>query len=121
MGIIKEIINKIRVFISDLKRNFGLLVIIITIWIVFLVGILFLYVYIGETFAPRDSFINFMVRHGFNSNFVIGLFTQVVQGFIGAMYVLFWLLLWQRLVRMYFWRTIKKSEPSTKQKDVAEE
>ncbi|NVM29860.1 MAG: hypothetical protein HWN65_13530 [Candidatus Helarchaeota archaeon] len=111
MGIITGIINKIKEILSDLRRNFGLIAIIGLIWIMFLIGILFLYVYIGgENFQPKGTFVTFMTGLGFSSTFIAFL-TESIQGFIAAMYIVILLFFWLRMVRMYFWRTVKKSMP----------
>ncbi|MHA1264813.1 MAG: hypothetical protein ACTSRS_06205 [Candidatus Helarchaeota archaeon] len=106
MGFLSDLIAKIKTFITDLRKHFGLLLIITLIWLMLLIGIVFLKVYIGPL-EPDPGFVNFLQNLGFSSS-AISLLTGFVQVTIAAIYVLLWLYLWHRLVRMYFWRTAKK-------------
>ena len=114
MGLISEIKKKIKLFFSDLRRDFGLLIIICIIWIMLLFGIIFLKVYVGPL-EPLESFADL-----FDPAFV-NLLTATIQVFLAALYVLVWLYLWYRLIRMYFWRTIKKYYPSSEETSEDEE
>ncbi|NVM55393.1 MAG: hypothetical protein HWN66_16925 [Candidatus Helarchaeota archaeon] len=118
MGIIDDIINKIKVLVSDLKKNFELLVIISVMWLLALIGILFLKVYVGPL-KPLPSFEAFLISLGFSQTFV-DLLNGMVQVFIAAIYGLLWLYLGHRIVRLYFWRTIKKNTPPAENKNKTE-
>ncbi|MDD1776865.1 MAG: hypothetical protein LUQ65_01770 [Candidatus Helarchaeota archaeon] len=101
MKIITDIFTKLKLLLADLRRNLGLLLIIGVIWVLLLIGILFLKVYIGPMSAD-DDLINYFPQA------FIEFVTSVVKVAIAGVYVLIWLYLWNRSVRTYFWRTIKK-------------
>ncbi|MFX1293967.1 MAG: hypothetical protein ACFFD2_03770 [Promethearchaeota archaeon] len=104
MGIISEIKDKLKTFISDLRNNLGLLVIITLFWIMLIFGILFLKVYVGPL-APHPGIYTYL------DPILVDLLTSMVQVLISGSYVLIWLYLLYRLIRMYFWRNIKKYYP----------
>jgi hypothetical protein len=101
MKIIADIFTKLKLLLADLRRNLGLLLIIGAIWILLLIGILFLKVYIGPMSAD-DDLINYFPQA------LIDFVTSLVKVAIAGFYVLIWLYLWNRSVRTYFWRAIKK-------------
>ena len=101
MKIITDIFTKLKLLLADLRRNLGLLLIISIIWVLLLIGILFLKVYIGPMQAI-PTLINY-----FPAAF-IDFVTSIVKVIIAGIYVLIWLYLWNRSVRTYFWRAIKK-------------
>ncbi|MHA1132435.1 MAG: hypothetical protein ACTSQQ_16730, partial [Candidatus Helarchaeota archaeon] len=112
MGIIAKIIEKLKQFFSDLKRNRELLVIITIIWLMLLFGILFLKIYVGPL-QPISSLPGILEQlwpgHG---QLLSNLFTSIIQVMLAVSYVGIWLYLWYRMIRMYFWRTIKKFYPT---------
>lgn len=69
-----------------------------------LFGILFLKVYVGPL-TPISSIYNYLDPS------LVNLLTGMVQVLLAAGYFAIWLYLWYRLIRMYFWRTIKKYYP----------
>lgn len=101
MGIISGIKEKLKIFLSDIRKNLGLLIIITIIWVMLIFGIVFLKVYVGPL-QPISTLSNYL------DPVLVNLLTQVVQALLGGSYVLIWLYLWYRMVRMYFWRTMKK-------------
>lgn len=101
MGIATDILNKVKIFLSDLRKNLGLLFIIGIIWILLILGILFLKIYVGNL-TPIPEFANNF------SPYFVSFVTGVVKVGIAGIYVLIWLYIWHRMVRMYFWRTAKK-------------
>ena len=109
MGIISDIINNIKAFLKDLRRHLGILIIIFLIWILLLIGFFFLKVYLGPL-QPDANFVLFLTGLGIPMS-IIDLLTGMVQIFIAAIYILMWLYLWHRLIRMYFWRTAMKYNP----------
>ena len=101
MKIIADFKNKLKLLWADLRRNLGLLLIIGIIWIIFLIGILFLKIYIGPMEAiPSLSY--------YFSQAFIDFVTSIVKVAIAGIYVLMWLYLWNRMVRTYFWRAIQR-------------
>ena len=108
MGIISKIKNSVIQLISDLRKNFGLLVIISFIWIMLLFGILFLKIYVVPL-QPIDTLFDIFPA------FLVNLLTSAVEVLLATAYVLIWLYLWYRLIRMYFWRTIKRHYPSSEE------
>ncbi len=106
MSLFSGIKEKLKIFLTDLRRNLGLLVIISIIWLMLLFGILFFKIYVGPL-EPIPSIYNY-----FDSTFV-NLMTGTVQVLLAGSYVLIWLYLWYKLIQMYFWRTIKKHYPSS--------
>jgi hypothetical protein len=103
MKIITDIFTKLKLLLADLRRNLGLLLIISVIWVLLLIGILFLKVYIGPLHAIDTLYDYFPTAAAF-----IDFVTSIVQVIIAGIYVLIWLYLWNRAMRTYFWRTIKK-------------
>ena len=101
MKIITDIFTKLKLLLADFRRNLGLLLIISIIWVLLLIGILFLKVYIGPMHAI-DTLDDY-----FPAAF-IDFVTSIVKVAIAGIYVLIWLYLWNRSVRTYFWRAIKK-------------
>lgn len=101
MKIITDILNKLKLLLGDLRRNFGLLLIIGVIWVLLLMGILFLKIYIGPMTADPDLYNYFPAAF-------IDFMTSIVKVGIAGVYVLIWLYVWNRSVRTYFWRSIKK-------------
>jgi hypothetical protein len=101
MKIITNIFTKLKLLLADLRNNLGLLLIIGAIWVLLLIGILFLKVYIG----PMDAI---STLDNYFSPTLIDFVTSIVKVIIAGVYVLIWLYLWNRSVRTYFWRAIKK-------------
>lgn len=101
MKIITDIVTKLKLLLTDLRNNLGLLLIISVIWVLLLIGILFLKIYIGPMVAI--STLDKYFSHAF-----IDFVTSIVKVIIAGVYVLIWLYLWNRSVRTYFWRTVKK-------------
>ena len=106
MSLFSSIKEKLKTFLTDLRRNLGLLVIISIIWLMLLFGILFFKIYVGPL-QPIPSIYNY-----FDST-LVNLITGAVQVLLAGSYVLIWLYLWYRMIRMYFWRTVKKYYPSS--------
>jgi hypothetical protein len=106
MNIIGAIKNKLKILLSDLRRHLGLIFIITFIWILLLIGIVFLAIYVGPLEAGS------IIYTYIHEVWFIDLMTGVVQVGMAGTYVLVWLYIWQRMVRMYFWRTIEKYMPS---------
>ena len=104
MGIVSDLKEKLKLLLSDLRRNLGLLIIITIIWVMLLFGIVFLKVYVGPL-APISTIYSYLDAN------LVNLLTAGVQVLLAASYVGIWLYLWYRLVRMYFWRTVKKYYP----------
>lgn len=119
MGIISDIVNKVKILLKDLRRHLGILIIIFLIWILLLIGFFFLKVYVGPL-QPDTNFVLFLTGLCIPMS-IINLLTGMVQVFIAAIYVLMWLYLWHRLIRMYFWRTIMKYNPPTNEKSDEQE
>lgn len=101
MKIIADLKNSLKLLLADLRRNLGLLLIIGAIWIILLIGILFLKIYIGPMQAIPS------LSKYFSQTF-ISFVTSVVKVVIAGVYALMWLYLWNRMVRTYFWRAIQK-------------
>ena len=104
MDIIGEIKSKLKLLISDLRRHLGLIFIISIIWVLLLIGILFLAIYVGPL-QPLPEITLYL------DPYFVALITGAVKVAMAGMYVLVWLYIWHRMVRMYFWRTIDKYCP----------
>jgi len=101
MKVITDIFTKLKLLLADFRRNLGLLLIIGIIWGFLLIGILFLKVYIGPMQAIPTLYNYFPAA-------LIDFVTSIVKVIIAGVYILIWLYLWNRSVRTYFWRAIKK-------------
>jgi len=76
------------------KHIFNILGIMTIVWITMLLGLIFIWKFIVPVSYPSESYF---------VQFAIGVFKVGVSSVLA----LIWLFLWNKLVKTYFWRTLK--------------
>ncbi|MHA1788935.1 MAG: hypothetical protein ACTSXT_06865 [Candidatus Helarchaeota archaeon] len=94
-----NLINKIK---DELSENFYLLIMITGIWITLICLFLFIKIYVTNL-TPNVTIVTPIAEKFWD------LITAAVQFLLALVYIVGGLYIWYKIIKIYFWRRMKKS------------